>query len=58
MGKAYKCDRCGYYGTATPKARLEDYDGGFGTKPSVARRGEHWLCVSCYNDFEDFMDGE
>lgn len=56
MGKAYQCDRCGEYSNREPNTRLEDYEGGFGNKPSIARRGEHWLCRSCYNDFKTFME--
>jgi hypothetical protein len=56
MGKAYQCDRCGEYSNKEPERRLEDYEGGFGTKPSVARVGEHWLCNDCSSDFDDFIN--
>jgi hypothetical protein len=55
MGKAYRCDRCGNYSERDPGRRLEDYEGGFGTKPAIARKGEHWLCRPCAEDFDAFM---
>jgi hypothetical protein len=56
MGKAYRCDKCGGYSEHEPARRLEDYEGGYGTKPSVARKGEHWLCKACAVAFDAFME--
>jgi transposase-like protein len=58
MGRSYKCDRCGNHDTAEPESRLEDYHGGFGSKPIAAQRDEKWLCGDCYEKFNEFMEGK
>jgi hypothetical protein len=58
MGEAYQCDVCGSYSSHEPAARLEDYAGGYGEKPPIAKRDEYWLCSACHDRFEAFVSGE
>lgn len=58
MGKAYQCDRCGEYSSDSPSARIEEYRGGHGKKPTIAKLNEEYLCPSCHDDYKDFINEE